>query len=71
MPVLLSANMVHSIVSLCNIQNMKKLKIGILQQHNIADSSVNMQRLSHGIAQLASRGAELIVLQELHNSLYF
>ena len=50
---------------------MKKLKIGILQQHNIADSSVNMQRLSHGIAQLASRGAELIVLQELHNSLYF
>ena len=50
---------------------MKKLKIGILQQHNIADSSVNMQRLSHGIAHLASRGAELIVLQELHNSLYF
>ena len=71
MPALLSANMVHSIVSLCNIQNMKKLKIGILQQHNIADSSVNMQRLSHGIAHLASRGAELIVLQELHNSLYF
>ena len=71
MPVLLSANMVHSIVSLCNIQNMKKLKIGILQQHNIADTSVNMQRLSHGIAHLASRGAELIVLQELHNSLYF
>ena len=63
--------MVHSIVSLCNIQNMKKLKIGILQQHNIADSSVNMQRLSHGIAHLASHGAELIVLQELHNSLYF
>ena len=50
---------------------MKKLKIGILQQHNIADSSVNMQHLSHGIADLASRGAELIVLQELHNSLYF
>ena len=50
---------------------MKKLKIGILQQHNIADSSVNMQRLSHGIAHLASRGAELIILQELHNSLYF
>ena len=50
---------------------MKKLKIGILQQHNIADSSVNIQRLSHGIAHLASRGAELIVLQELHNSLYF
>ncbi len=50
---------------------MKKLKIGILQQHNIAESSVNMQRLSHGIAHLASRGAELIVLQELHNSLYF
>ena len=50
---------------------MKELKIGILQQHNVADTRTNMKRLAEGIADLAHRGAELIVLQELHNSLYF
>ena len=50
---------------------MKELKIGFLQQHNISDASVNIQRLSEGIADLATRGAQLIILQELHNSLYF
>lgn len=50
---------------------MKELKIGILQQHNVADRKVNMVRLADGIVDLAKRGAELIVLQELHNSLYF
>ena len=50
---------------------MKEIKIGFLQQHNVADSSVNIQRLAKGIADLAARGAQLIVLQELHNSLYF
>ena len=47
------------------------LRIGILQQHNIADRKDNMRRLGEGIANLAKRGARLIVLQELHNSLYF
>ena len=50
---------------------MKELKIGFLQQHNISDASVHIQRLSEGIADLATRGAQLIILQELHNSLYF
>ena len=50
---------------------MKELKIGILQQHNIADREDNMRRLYEGINDLADRGAQLIVLQELHNSLYF
>ena len=50
---------------------MKELKIGILQQHNVADRKMNMVRLADGIVDLAKRGAELIVLQELHNSLYF
>ena len=31
----------------------------------------NILRLAEGVADLARRGAELIVLQELHNSLYF
>ncbi len=47
------------------------MKIGILQQHNIADRHDNMQRLAKGIERLAQEGAQLIVLQELHNSLYF
>ena len=50
---------------------MKELKIGILQQHNVASRKVNMTHLAEGIVDLARRGAQLIVLQELHNSLYF
>ena len=50
---------------------MKELKIGILQQHNVVDTRTNMKRLAEGIADLAHRGAELVILQELHNSLYF
>lgn len=50
---------------------MRELKIGILQQHNVADMKTNMLRLAENIQDLAERGAELIVLQELHNSLYF
>ena len=50
---------------------MKELRIGFLQQHNTADTKDNMLRLGEGIRDLAKRGAQLIVLQELHNSLYF
>lgn len=50
---------------------MRELKIGIIQQHNIADTNDNMHRLSENIERLAKQGAQLIVLQELHNSLYF
>ena len=50
---------------------MRKLKIGFLQQHNTADTKDNLLRLGEGIRDLAQRGAQLIVLQELHNTLYF
>lgn len=50
---------------------MKELHIGFLQQHNTADVVNNIERLTEGILDLTRRGAELIVLQELHNSLYF
>ncbi len=50
---------------------MKELNIGFLQQHNVASTINNMSRLAEGIRDLARRGAELVVLQELHNSLYF
>lgn len=48
-----------------------KIKIGMLQLHNVADIQDNLNRLEQGIRDLAQKGAQLIVLQELHNSLYF
>lgn len=47
------------------------MKIGLIQQHNTADRSDNMARLAGKIRKLAQEGAVLIVLQELHNGLYF
>lgn len=47
------------------------IKIGLLQLHNVADVKENIHRLDTEIRSLAKRGAQLIVLQELHNSLYF
>ncbi len=47
------------------------MKIGIIQQHNTGDADDNMNRIAKKVATLAAEGAELIVLQELHNSLYF
>ena len=47
------------------------LKVGIIQQHNTSDEEDNKQRLAAKCRALANQGAELIVLQELHNSLYF
>ena len=49
----------------------KILKIGLIQQANTADLRYNLKKLSENIAAVASHGAELVVLQELHNSLYF
>ncbi len=47
------------------------MKIGLIQQHNTGDREDNKARLAEKIGQLAKKGAELIVLQELHNGLYF
>ena len=47
------------------------MKIGIIQQHNTAYKSDNMKRLAEKVNDLAQKGAKLIVLQELHNTLYF
>lgn len=47
------------------------MKIGIIQQKNTADRAGNRKRLGESIRECAARGAELVVLQELHNSLYF
>ncbi len=47
------------------------MKTGIIQQHNTPDLEANKQRLAEKIRKLAHEGAELVVLQELHNGLYF
>ena len=47
------------------------MKIALIQQSKTADIAKNKQDLASGIADAASKGAELVVLQELHNSLYF
>lgn len=50
---------------------MRKINIGIIQQHNVADVADNQHRLAQKIEQLAAQDAQLVVLQELHNALYF
>ena len=47
------------------------MKIGLIQQSCMADPVANKQKLARNIADVALRGAQLVVLQELHNSLYF
>lgn len=47
------------------------MKIGIIQQNNSDNIQENIQKLSHNIEKAAAEGAELILLQELHNSVYF
>ena len=52
-------------------QEARTLKVGIIQQANSADHAENKERLQASIRQVAAQGAELVVLQELHNGLYF
>ncbi|HBG42326.1 carbon-nitrogen hydrolase [Limibacterium fermenti] len=47
------------------------MKIGIIQQHNTLNIEENIVRLQKKIRSLAAQGADLIVMQELHNGLYF
>ncbi len=47
------------------------MKVGIIQQSCLEDVDDNISKLCESIRNAASRGAELVVLQELHNSLYF
>lgn len=49
----------------------KRLKIGLIQQANDSDRIANIEKLKRNIREAARQGAELVVLQELHNGLYF
>ena len=50
---------------------MRKIKVGIIQQANTSDIRINLMNLAKSIEACAANGAQLVVLQELHNSLYF
>ena len=50
---------------------MRKIKVGLVQQANSRNFHDNLEKLSRNIAAVAAYGAELVVLQELHNTLYF
>lgn len=47
------------------------MKVGMVQQSNTADIASNIEKLQKNIRLAVSQGAELVVLQELHNGLYF
>lgn len=50
---------------------MSSLKVGLVQQRCTADQQKNIEKCCTQIHQAAAQGAELVILQELHNSLYF
>lgn len=47
------------------------MKVALIQMSCTTNVEFNLQKLAKGIAQAAQRGAELVVLQELHNTPYF
>ena len=47
------------------------MKVGLIQQANTCDRADNIKKLKNSIRLCADEGAELVVLQELHNGLYF
>ncbi|MDE6653758.1 MAG: carbon-nitrogen hydrolase [Muribaculaceae bacterium] len=50
---------------------MEKIKCGIIQQRSTDDTKSNREKIAEKIQRLANEGAQLIVNQELHDSLYF
>lgn len=50
---------------------MKKLMVGLVQQSCTPDRARNIEQSIAGVRDAARKGAELVVLQELHTSLYF
>ncbi len=50
---------------------MRKLKVGLVQQSVTSDLSANREKLANNIRVCATQGAQMVVLQELHNTPYF
>lgn len=49
----------------------RTIRVGIVQQACTNDLKINLEKLHRNIASVAQAGAQLVVLQELHNTPYF
>lgn len=49
----------------------KTLSVGLIQQSCTTDKWANIEKSIAGIREVAQKGAKLVVLQELHNNIYF
>ena len=47
------------------------MRVAVIQQQNTADLDANLARSMDKIREAAAQGAQLVMLQELHRSLYF
>jgi N-carbamoylputrescine amidase len=49
----------------------RTLKVALVQESNQGDAAANLDRIEARVAEAAAAGAELVLLQELHNGAYF
>ncbi len=49
----------------------RTIRVGMIQQSCIPDIKMNLEKIHRNIAAVAQAGAQLVVLQELHNTPYF
>lgn len=61
----------YTIFAFLKFRTMKSVKVGLIQQSNSSNVEENLLKLEANIREAAKQGAELIVLQEIHNTLYF
>ena len=47
------------------------MRVAVIQQQNTADLDANLARSMDKIREAVAQGAQLVMLQELHRSLYF
>lgn len=53
------------------MEDKRTIRVALVQQHNVDSVTSNRITMLRQIEAAASQGAQLVVLQELHNSLYF
>ncbi len=53
------------------MEDKRTIRVALVQQHNVDSITSNRITMLRQIEAAASQGAQLVVLQELHNSLYF
>ena len=49
----------------------RTLKVALVQESNQGDAAANLERIESRVAEAAAAGAQLVLLQELHNGAYF